>query len=126
MNDHNNKSILIVDDDPDMCWALENLLLKEGFRTRTASCGHETLEIVESAAFALVLLDEKLPDVSGLDLACQVRQLAGPIRILVISGYNYREDSNICNAIENGIIEDFISKPFSHGEILKSIKRILQ
>lgn len=112
---------LIVDDEPDMCWALEHVLHKQGYTTCTALSGRQALELMQSHRFSLVFLDAKLPDVDGLELARQIHQQAPGLRIVMVSGYFYRDDVVIQEALASGLICGFISKPFFQDEILKAV-----
>ena len=114
--------ILIVDDEPDMCWALEHLLNKQGYVTRKALTALEALKLMERHRFACAFLDAKLPDMDGLELARCIRERAPDMRILMVSGYFYRDDVSIQEAISQGLIIDFISKPFLQEEILRVLK----
>jgi CheY-like chemotaxis protein len=114
--------ILIVDDEPDMCWALEHLLNKRGYATRKALTAMEALELMEQHRFACAFLDAKLPDMDGLELARCIRERAPDMRILMVSGYFYRDDVSIQEAIAQGVIIDLISKPFLQEEILRILK----
>ena len=121
MTDPGNR-ILIVDDEPDMCWALEHLLHRQGYVTRKALTALEALKLMERHRFACAFLDAKLPDMDGLELARRIRERAPDMRILMVSGYFYRDDVSIQEAIAQGVIIDFISKPFLQEEILKALK----
>jgi len=114
--------ILIVDDEPDMCWALEHLLNKRGYVTRTALSAQDALKLMARHRFACAFLDAKLPDMDGLELARGLRERAPDMRILMVSGYFYRDDVSIQEAIAQGLIADFISKPFLQGEILRVLE----
>jgi len=114
--------ILIVDDEPDMCWALEHLLNKQGYVTRNALTALEALTLMERHRFACAFLDAKLPDMDGLELARRIRERAPDMRLLMVSGYFYRDDVSIQEAIAQGVIIDFISKPFLQEEILRVLK----
>ena len=114
--------ILIVDDEPDMCWALEHLLNKQGYVTRKALTAMEALKLMERHRFACAFLDAKLPDMDGLELARRIRERAPDMRILMVSGYFYRDDVSIQEAIAQGVIIDLISKPFLQEEILRILK----
>jgi CheY-like chemotaxis protein len=114
--------ILIVDDEPDMCWALEHLLHKRGYATRKALSAQEALNLMEQHRFACAFLDAKLPDMDGLELARRIRERAPHMRIAMVSGFFYRDDVSIQEAIAQGVIIDFISKPFLQGEILRVLE----
>jgi CheY-like chemotaxis protein len=116
------EKFLIVDDEPDMCWALEHILEKNGFLTKKALSGSEALSLIESERFRLIFLDAKLPDIDGLELARQIRKIDPDIRIIIVSGYFYKDDMVIQKALEEGLIYGFIGKPFFHDEILKAVK----
>lgn len=113
------KIILIVDDEPDMCWVLRHILQQKGYPSRTALTGEEALKFVETEQFSLVFLDAKLPDMEGLDLAVRIREVAPSTSIVIISGYFYRDDIDIQQALGRGLISGFIAKPFEQGEIAK-------
>ncbi len=53
--------ILIVDDEPDMCWALENILRPAGYAVTTTTRGVEALELLAGEPYAVVFVDAKLP-----------------------------------------------------------------
>ena len=117
-----DKVILIIDDEPDMCWALEHLLNKKGFLTQKALDGREALTLLERNSFQLVFLDAKLPDIEGLELARQILKVDPAIAIILVTGYFYKDDTGIQDALKEGLIRGFISKPFSNDEILKVIE----
>jgi CheY-like chemotaxis protein len=66
----------------------------------------------------LVLLDAKLPDIDGLELARQIRRAVPGVPIMLISGYFYKDDPAIQAALEEGLIDEFVEKPFSHTAII--------
>lgn len=94
---------LIVDDEPDMCWALENILKNNGYFSKIAPTGQEALELVKKNRFRLAFLDAKLPDIEGLALAKQIHEIDPSVRIVIVSGYFYRDDIDVQNALEEGL-----------------------
>jgi DNA-binding NtrC family response regulator len=119
-----NHVFLIVDDEPDMCWALEHLLKKNGFRSQRALNGKEALTLMEPGRFRMVFLDAKLPDMEGLDLARYLREIDPRVRMVMVSGYFYGDDEEIQKALAKGLICGFIGKPFVHNEVLKAIENM--
>jgi DNA-binding NtrC family response regulator len=118
------KEFLIVDDEPDICWAIENILKKIGLLSEKALSGREALQLVEQKRFRMAFLDAKLPDMEGLELARQIRKIDSGVRAVIVSGYFYKDDINIQNALNEDVICSFISKPFDHDEILKVIDKV--
>ena len=116
------EQILIVDDEPDMCWALEHMLSNQGVIIRKALSAQAALELMGQHRFGRAFLDAKLPDMDGLELARRLLEIAPQIRIMMVSGYFYRDDVSIQEAITQGLIRGFISKPFLQAEILKALK----
>lgn len=69
-----NLNVLVVDDEPDVCWALDMLLRKQGYRVTTASSGTAALGCLnkQDKVFSLILVDAKLGDIDGVELAKQI------------------------------------------------------
>jgi DNA-binding NtrC family response regulator len=116
------EAFLIVDDEPDMCWALEHILKGKGLRSEVALNGHEALALMKQHRFYSVFLDAKLPDIDGIELARLLREVDPEIRIVLISGYFYDDDAVVENALSQGLICWFVGKPFSLHEIMKAIE----
>jgi DNA-binding NtrC family response regulator len=114
---------LIIDDEPDMGWALEHILKKNGGLARRALSGIEARAFIKSERFQLVFLDAKLPDIEGLELARQIREMDSELAIILVSGYFYKDDVAVQKALEERLICGFIAKPYSNDEIIMAIKR---
>lgn len=120
---HDESSMfLIVDDEPDMCWALQHILETAGFCSQYALRGHEALNLIRQHKYALAFLDAKLPDIDGLQLAKEIHNLDPTTRVVMVSGYFYQDDVTIQKAIQENLIIGFISKPFLNGDIIQIIE----
>lgn len=115
------RAFLIVDDEPDMCWIMEQVLRSGGVAVRKAFSASEALALVAEEIFRGILLDAKLPDMEGLELARRIREIAPTIPLIMVSGYFYRDDVVIREAMLEGLITGFIAKPFERGDILREI-----
>ena len=122
MNEKNDP-ILVVDDEPDMCWILENIISKSGFTFKTALNARKALALIECNKFCMAFLDAKLPDIDGLELARQIRKTDANLLIVIVSGCFYQDDQTIEEALHSGLITAFIAKPFDHYEIVRIITR---
>lgn len=116
-------SILVVDDEPDMCWALENILSPEGYQIATATSGKKALELANETRFEVVFIDAKLPDVDGLELSSRIKETNPQAAIVMISGFFYREDQAIDERLENELCVSFIAKPFDLDEVRLAAKK---
>jgi len=119
----NRKRVLVVDDERDMCWVLQILLAENGFDYRIAETGEDAIKLVEATEFEFALVDVKLTDTDGLDLARRIKAMNPALHIIMISGYYYKDDLDIQRTIQLGIVADFISKPFRHDEVIEILRR---
>lgn len=117
--------LLIVDDEPDICWALEVGLGEEGYRITRVTREEEALREVERRSFALAIVDAKLPGRSGIELSKLMRRQDPRLKILLLSGYYYEDDQLIQQGIEGGDFNGFISKPFELDEVSALVKRLV-
>ena len=118
----NQARILIVDDEPGMCWALEKVLQAEGCQTMAATTGQNALELTQEESLDIVFIDVTLPDMDGIDLAALIRQTRPDVIIIVISGCLSEGDKVIEEALELGTISKFLSKPFELAEVRLAVK----
>ncbi len=118
-------NILIVDDEPEMCWVLENILQREGHKTVSITSGKEALKVCDKSSFELAFLDAKLPDVDGIELAKLIKQKNKNIKVIIISGYYYQDAEAIQRGLANGCFSGFVGKPFKLDEIRLAIKSTL-
>lgn len=121
---HNQAStalFLIVDDEPDACWALEHLLAEKGHRTKKAVTAEQAFSLIGQHRFAMAFVDAKLPDTDGLELARRIRERDPAVRIMLVSGFYYLDDVAIQKALAEGVIHGFLGKPFLHADILKAV-----
>jgi len=116
--------VLIVDDEVDMGWALENILMLEGYKTHTETSGKEGLNLIQHSTIGLLFLDAKLPDIDGLKFASFVKQNFPQIKIIIITGYYYRDSDAVQQGLADNLFDGFIGKPFNISEIRSAIETI--
>lgn len=109
--------VLIVDDEPGMCWALGHILKSSGIGSVATSSGQEAMRVARRRRFHLTFLDAKLPDADWRELARLIRAANPGIPIVLVSGYFYGDDPEVLRASEDGAINGFLSKPFLHEEV---------
>ncbi|MCF8038926.1 MAG: response regulator [Desulfohalobiaceae bacterium] len=113
--------ILIIDDEPDMCWALEHILDHKSSKMVTVGSGQEGLAALGREHFEVAFIDAKLSDMEGLELARKMRTRFPSLRIILFSGYFYKDEPDVKAALRKGIISDFVSKPFQNEEVLNKV-----
>jgi len=113
------KRILLVDDDDTITTSFQLVLQREGYQVDTASTGRQALEKIGEAKYHLVILDVKLPDILGTEVAGKIRSQDKEIRLVITTGYPDLADS--IEAIDIGI-EEILLKPINVDELLHVIK----
>lgn len=101
--------VLVVDDERDTRDGCRHILSRGGYPVFTAARGEEALQILEAQPIAIVLLDLKMPGLSGMELLTRIRQLNESVLVIVITGYATVETA--IEAMKAGAY-DFIAKPF--------------
>jgi CheY-like chemotaxis protein len=121
-----NPKILIADDDDDSLQAYSYLLKSEGYDVLTASTGSECLRFTREERPDLILLDVKLPDISGIEVCRQIKadpELAN-ILVIHISGIEISSDSQV-SGLESGA-DSYITKPIQYRKLLAQIQALLR
>jgi DNA-binding NtrC family response regulator len=106
--------ILIVDDDPDILVLLCHRLEQLGYAVHTAVHGQEALDKLASEQPALILLDLRLPRLSGLDVLQQIKQAAPEVTVVAMTAYASVEKA--VEAMKAGAF-DFLTKPLTPGHL---------
>jgi two-component system alkaline phosphatase synthesis response regulator PhoP len=117
------ENILLIDDDPVLRSALAARLIREGFVVETAETAAGGLEKATSLPFDVIVLDTMLPDRSGLEVCCQVRQAGIVTPILVLSGRRQTTDKVV--ALKLGA-DDYVTKPFKPAELIARLEVLLR
>lgn len=118
-----SKTILIVDDEPDLCEILSYNLRNAGYDTIVAHSGVEALK-EDFSQIDLVLLDVMMPVMSGIEVArrLRIRQDAKAVPIIFLTALDSERD--ILDGFDAGA-DDYMSKPFSVKELMARIKAVL-
>lgn len=115
------KRVLIVDDEPNVAFVLADSLEKlgEGYSIETANSGEEALTKIREDAYALVVTDYKMPGMSGLDLAQEIRQTAPDTQVVLMTAYGTAE---LRDSVEH-LKLDYLDKPFTMDQIREIVER---
>lgn len=117
--------ILVVDDEPDLVWAIQRCLKRAGYEVLTAHDGLEALAVARRHHPALVILDINMPVLNGLEACLQMRKdpILASIPILFLTVY--RTISDRVQGLDQGA-DDYITKPFDLLEFEARIRALLR
>jgi response regulator RpfG family c-di-GMP phosphodiesterase len=117
--------ILCVDDEPLNLMVLEGVLVPKGYEVITAERGKKALDMIKEQKIDIVLLDVMMPEMNGYEVCRKIKddEKYRSIPVVMITSLSSKDDR--IRGIEAGA-DDFISKPFDHGEILARIKMLLK
>jgi two-component system, NtrC family, response regulator HydG len=116
------QSILVVDDDKDICLVLSKFLTKNNYSVDSAFTGEEGLRFLRSTNYDLILCDYRLPDLTGIELLQKIKVLNSQVAVIIITGY-----SDVKTAVETFRYgaNDYITKPLYPDELLVSIRETI-
>jgi DNA-binding response OmpR family regulator len=116
------RTILVVDDEPNLREALAEGLEAEGFQVVTAADGSEALARFRETRPDLIILDLMLPELSGVEV-CRIVRAESPVPILMLTAKDSEVDKVV--GLELGA-DDYVTKPFSLRELLARIRALLR
>ena len=114
--------ILVVDDDNDVCRIVRSMLSHEQYQVQTGQSVADAFRAIEERPFDAYVLDWKLPDGSGLDIAERIRSKGSEAPIILISCDN---TSSVASRAEKFRIFDFLQKPFSREMMCNAVKKAI-
>lgn len=115
--------ILIIEDETPMRTALADLLTAEGYRALTAADGASGLQRALDEKPDLILLDLMMPKLDGFQVCAELRRLANPVPVLMLTAKGQIEDR--VNGLDAGA-DDYLVKPFSTEELLARVRALLR
>jgi len=119
----NNERVLIVDDDESVRWVLKKSLEKEGIETVLAKNAAEALERIKEEDIAIVLMDIRMPGMSGLDALDKIQADGHGISVIIMTAQATMQ--NAIEAMRRGAF-DYITKPFDLDEVNILLKKAIE
>lgn len=116
------KTILIVDDNPNMSSLLVEMLEVFHYKAIRAVDGHDALDKIAGNDIAMVITDMRMPRMSGLELLYTIKEKRPKLPVVLISGYSVDElGSDIVKSKADG----FLNKPFMMADIERMLSNLL-
>lgn len=112
-----DRTLLLVDDEDNITASLVRLLRQDGYQVLTANSARSALEILEKHTAGVVLTDQRMPEMSGVELLSQIKTLYPDTVRLVLSGYADLE--SVTEAVNRGAIYKYLTKPWDN-EMLRA------
>jgi two-component system alkaline phosphatase synthesis response regulator PhoP len=119
------QSVLVVEDDEQICELLRYNLAREGYQVRTTAGGREALRAIGDQAPELVVLDLMLPDLDGLEVCRRLKRDPATQDIPVVMVTARGEEADVVTGLEMGA-DDYVTKPFSPRVLLARIRAVLR
>jgi DNA-binding NtrC family response regulator len=116
------KTILIVDDEKEICTVLSDSLSQEGYRVFTAQNGKTALKLAKKEKPDLILLDIKMPIMDGIEVLRRINKMKRKIAVIMITAYGNLETAR--KAMKLGAY-DFVTKPFDLFFLKSLVKEVL-
>lgn len=116
-------SVFVIDDNLSACFAIANLLTREGFAVRTAHSGRDALAVIAQERPDLVVCDLRLPDIDGLEVSSAVAdRWRDHAPVVLVSGI---VNDEICQAAAHAGAAAVFQKPFDVPAFLDTVRRLL-
>lgn len=104
------RTLLLVDDEENIASALTRLLRRDGYKILRASSGKEGLELLARNEVGVIVSDQRMPEMTGVEFLSRVKELYPDTVRIVLSGYT--ELNSVTDAINRGAIYKFLTKPW--------------
>jgi DNA-binding response OmpR family regulator len=117
------RRILLVEDEPDLVRGLRDALEFEGFEIVTSGLGREGVKLARERAPDLVILDLMLPDINGFTVCEEIRASDPVLPIIMLTARSQETDK--IRGLDSGA-DDYMTKPFSIGELVARINAIFR
>jgi anti-anti-sigma factor len=115
----NTPAILIIDDDPLILKALEQTLLREGYRILSASNGQSAIEIMSAELIAVIICDLRMPEINGIEVLAKARHIQSDAIKIILTGQS--DLDSVLQAVNIGQASQIILKPWEEVLLIQTV-----
>jgi len=115
--------ILVVDDEESVGIGMSEILKDDGFEAAYVINGREAVRAVTENPFNLVFMDIIMPDMNGLETFREIKRIRPETRVILFTGYFRDAEDVILQGVKEGMIDEFIRKPYFADEIIRSARK---
>ncbi|MCG6884136.1 MAG: response regulator [Silicimonas sp.] len=119
------RRVLLIEDEPNIIEAIRFILSRDGWRVDTHSDGKSALDAIRERSPDLVILDVMLPNRSGYDILNDLRseEATRNLPVLMLTARGQKKDRELAEKLG---ASRFMTKPFSNGEILETVRELVR
>ena len=117
------ETILVVDDESEVCKLVQRVLRRDHFRVLCATSGRSALAQLQRRGVDLMILDIRMPDLNGIQVLEQLRRCGKRLPVLMLTAYGHLDTAR--QAMQLGAY-DYITKPFNIALVKKIVREALQ
>ncbi len=115
--------ILVVDDEETVGVGMTEMLREAGYVADYVTNGDDAVREITRRPYSLVFMDIVMPGMDGLEAFRRIKELKGNVNVVLFTGLFREADKVIFEGIKEGMIDEFIRKPFFFEEILKTAEK---
>lgn len=123
MSEELKSRVLVVDDEESVGLAMSEILRDEGFEAAYVISGRDAVEEVRKKGYNLVFMDIVMPGMNGLETFREIKKVKPGTRVILFTGYFRDAEEVILQGIKEGMIDEFIRKPYFADEIVRSARK---
>lgn len=120
----NGALILVVDDDPNTCIILKNILIKRGYRVGIAYTGEEAIAMARERVYDIFFIDMKLPTINGLETYLAIKEIKPDAVAIMITAYRQEMADLVEEALQNSAYT-YLYKPLDIEKVLALVREIM-
>lgn len=116
-------NVLIVDDEETVGIGMSEMLKDAGFNAFYVTNGSDAVKEAQKSRYSLIFMDMVMPGMNGLETFRNLKKVSPASRVVLFTGFFKDAENTIYQGIKEGMIDEFIRKPFFADEIISTAKK---